>query len=117
MHSQENIDMTPDNDPNMLQQMVAFLGDLGPQTKAACLSFFIAFLRALYTGGGFTRSLIEAALCGCLTLAIVPVLAHWGLSAELSISVGAAGAFLGVEWMRDRVAAIADKVLKKWFAK
>ncbi|MGJ8522282.1 hypothetical protein R84981_000967 [Carnimonas sp. R-84981] len=106
-----------DHDPNNWRDLLELIRGIGPQTKAALLSFFIAFLRALYTGGGVMRSLIEASLCGCLTLSIVPVLSYWGLSAEMSISIGAAGAFLGVEWMRDRVAAIADWAVKKWTSK
>ncbi len=104
----------PAKDPNNWQQLVNLLASIWPQLYAAALAFGLALARALHAGGKPVKSLLEAVMCGCITLALVPVLDHFGLSQNLAVAFGAAIAFLGVEWFRDRAAAAAERLLKRW---
>ncbi|MDW5376825.1 phage holin, lambda family [Halomonas sp. HP20-15] len=107
----------PAKDPNNWGWLLELLASIWPQLYAAGLAFLVALVRALYAGGKPFKALLEAILCGCLTLALVPVLNHFGLSPDLAVAFGAAVAFLGVEWLRDRAGAIAEKVIGRWLGK
>lgn len=109
--------MTPDGEPSLWQALIGATASMWPSLYAAGLSFLVALVRALHAGGKPVKSLLEAVLCGCLTLALVPVLNHFGLSPDLAVAFGAAVAFLGVEWLRDKASDIAEKVLGKWLGK
>lgn len=107
----------PHRDPNQWQALLSVIASVWPQLYAALLAFVVALVRALYAGGKPFKALLEAVLCGSLTLALVPVLNYFGLSPDLAVAFGAAVAFLGVEWLRDRAGAIAEKVLARWLGK
>ena len=51
---------------------------------------------------------------GGLTLALKPLLDWGGLDQDMAVAIGAAIAFLGVEWLRAKSDAIFDKVLGRW---
>ena len=107
----------PAKDPGNWQALLNVLASIWPQLYAAGLAFMVALVRALYAGGKPFKALLEAVLCGCLTLALVPVLNYFGLSPDLAVAFGAAVAFLGVEWLRDRAGVIAEKVIGRWLGK
>ena len=109
--------MTPDSEPNLIEALIGLVASVWPQLYAALLAFVVALVRALHSGGKPVKSLLEAVLCGCLTLALVPVLNHFQLNPDLAVAVGASVSFLGVEWLRDRAADIAEKVLGRWLGK
>ncbi|MGM0927544.1 MAG: phage holin, lambda family [Pseudomonadota bacterium] len=104
----------PGKDPNNWQALLALLASVWPQLYAAGMAFVVALARGFQAGGKPIKTLLEAVLCGCLTLALVPVLDHFGLSQNLSVAMGAAVAFLGTEWIRDRAATIFEAVLGRW---
>ena len=117
MHKTREIPMTPDSEPTLWQMLLSMLASVWPQLYAAGRAFMVALVRALHAGGKPFKSLLEAVLCGCLTLALLPVLNYFGLSPDLAVAIGAAVAFLGVEWLRDRAGAIAEKVIGRWLGK
>jgi lambda family phage holin len=104
----------PGRDPNNWQVLFAALASVWPQLYAAGLAFVVALVRGVAAGGKPMKSILEAILCGCLTLALVPVLDYFGLSQSLAVAIGASIAFLGTEWFRDRVDAIARRFIDRW---
>ncbi len=104
----------PEKDPNSWQAVMQLVATVWPQLYAAGMAFLVALARGFQAGGRPMKTLLEAVLCGCLTLALVPVLDHFGLSRDLAVAVGAAVAFLGTEWVRDRAAVIFETVLGRW---
>lgn len=110
-------DAMPGRDPNNWQQLVELMASVWPQLYASGLAFVVAMVRGLQSGGKPIKTLLEAVLCGCLTLALVPVLVHFGLSPDLAVAAGAAVAFLGTEWFRDRADAIAQRIIDRWVKK
>jgi len=118
MHKRrEKLPMTPDSEPNLWQMLLSLVATVWPQLYAALLAFVVALVRALHAGGRPVKSLLEALLCGCLTLALVPVLDYLGLNRDLAVAIGAGVAFLGVDWLRERAAAIAERMLGRWLGK
>lgn len=107
-------DAMPGKDPNNWQALLGLLASVWPQLYAAGMAFLVALVRGLQAGGKPVKTLLEAILCGCLTLALVPVLDHFGLGQDLAVAVGAGVAFLGTEWVRDRAAVIFEAVLGRW---
>ncbi|XKE45738.1 phage holin, lambda family [Halomonas organivorans] len=105
---------SPDKDPSVWQAALDAVAAVWPQLYAAGLAFALALARALHAGGKPVKSLLEAIMCGCMTLALMPVLNHFGLSQSLAVAGGAAIAFLGVEWVRDRAGAAAERLIKRW---
>lgn len=116
----------PPNDPSLwrmivdaLEQMRAFIAQevARPYHIAPALSFIVALCRARLAGGKVSASILEACLCGALTLAVFPLLEYFGLNANLAIAAGSAIAFLGVEWFRtymaDAAARMLDRIIDK----
>lgn len=104
----------PGRDPNLWQHLIGLLASIWPQLYAALMAFVVSLARGLQSGGRPIKSLLEAIICGCLTLAFVPVLDHFGLSQSLAVALGAAIAFLGTEWIRERAEQFIESVLKRW---
>lgn len=92
--------MSVPNPPDCLSELYTALVKLWPQIYAWLTAVAVGLLRSLLNGKGFVQSLLEALLCGCLTLAVFPVLDYFGLSTSLAVAFGAALAFLGVDWFR-----------------
>lgn len=117
--------MSP-NDPGIwrviadaLEQLRAFIAQevARPYHVAPVFSFVVALCRARLNGGKAKAALLEACLCGALTLAVFPVLEYFGLNANLAIAAGSSIAFLGVEWFRtymtDAAARMLDRIIDK----
>lgn len=107
----------PEKDPHFWQALIGTVASLWPNLYAAGMAFVVALIRGIHSGGKPVKSLLEALLCGCLTLALVPVLDYFGLAADLAVAFGAAIAFLGTEWFRDRADAVAQRIINKWLGK
>lgn len=107
-------DAMPNRDPNNWQALLDLLLNLWPQIYAAGLVMLIAFVRAIHAGGKPVKTLLEAVLCGFLTLALMPLMAYMGMPQDMAVPVGAAIAFLGVEWARERLDALYDKIIGRW---
>ncbi|WP_148276815.1 phage holin, lambda family [Pseudomonas donghuensis] len=71
-----------------------------PQLYAAGLSVGIAALRVVYGGGTRRQMFLEGALCGLITLALVPLLEWMGLPQGMATFAGGAVGFMGVEKLR-----------------
>lgn len=113
----EKSSMTPDRDPSFWQAVIGLVASIWPHIYAAALAFVVALVRALHAGGKPIKSFLEALLCGCLTLALKPVLDYAGMPPNMAVAIGAMVAFLGVEWLRDRAEGLMDKVLGRWLGK
>lgn len=106
-------------DPSLWQQFIAGVMGSWTQLYAAGLAMVIALVRSIHAGGKAMKSILEAVLCGCLTLALVPILNYLGLPPDLAVAAGAAIAFLGVEWLREKIELLyentIEKLIKRWF--
>lgn len=104
-------DMMPEKDPSFWQALIGALANVWPQIYAAGMACVVSLARGIHGGGRPLKSILEAVLCGCLTLALVPVLEYFGLSQNLAVSVGAAVGFLGTEWIRERASILLEVFL------
>ncbi|MCE8042451.1 phage holin, lambda family [Halomonas daqingensis] len=107
----------PGRDPNNWGWLLSVVASLWPSLYAAGMAFAIALIRGIHAGGKPVKTLLEALLCGCLTLALVPVLDYFGLPRDLAVAIGAAIAFMGVDWFRGRADAVARRLIDKWVDK
>ncbi|MGJ8518186.1 phage holin, lambda family [Carnimonas bestiolae] len=103
----------PIKDPDMWRVIINVLQTWMPQIYASGLAFIIGLLRALLNGGKFIHSMLEAMLCGCLTLAAFPLLDYFGLNTYLAVAIGAAISFLGVDWFREHLATYLSKWIER----
>src|SRR5699024_11018589 len=104
----------PHRDPGIWQQLTAFLSNAWPHVYAAMMAFIVSMASGPQAGGGPFKSMLEAVLCGCLTLARVPVLDYFGSSQSLAVAIGAGIAFLGTEWIRERAEMAIESRLSRW---
>ena len=104
----------PGRDPNLWQALLAYVATAWPQLYAAGLAFIVAMLRSLHAGNPASKSWLEALLCGCLTLAVFPVLHYWGLPINLAVAFGAVIAFKGAEWFSTRADELYEKLIGRW---
>ncbi|WP_457977098.1 phage holin, lambda family [Pseudomonas aeruginosa] len=98
----------PEKDPSLWAALLAWLSLYQPQLYASGLSVGIAILRVVYGGGTRRQMLLEGALCGLVTLALVPLLEWMGLPQSMATFAGGAVGFMGVEKLRDVADRIAD---------
>lgn len=112
----------PSNDPGFWRviadalehiRMSLWQENIRPHVMATALSFIIALLRTLVGGSKFWHSLLEACLCGTLTLAVFPLLDYFGMNLYLAVSIGAGMSFLGVDWLRGTLSGAAAKLVKR----
>lgn len=90
----------PEKDPGQWAAVLAWALAHQPQLYAAGLSVAIAALRVVYGGGTRRQMILEGALCGLITLALVPFLEWMGLPQGMATFAGGAVGFLGVEKLR-----------------
>ncbi|MPS97493.1 MULTISPECIES: phage holin, lambda family [unclassified Pseudomonas] len=98
----------PEKDPGLWAAVLAWVFAHQPQLYAAGLSVAIAVLRVVYGGGTRRQMYLEGALCGLVTLSLVPLLEWLGLPQSMATFAGGAVGFLGVEKVRgyyDRTAS------------
>lgn len=91
----------PEKDTTLWAALLAWLIAHQPQLYAAGLSVAIAALRVVYGGGTKRQMLLEGALCGMITLALVPLLEWMGLPQGMATFAGGAVGFMGVEKLRE----------------
>ncbi|WP_430305066.1 phage holin, lambda family [Pseudomonas mosselii] len=90
----------PEKDPGLWAALIAWVIAHQPQLYAAGLSVAIAVFRVMYGGGNRRQMLLEGALCGLITLALVPLLEWMGLPPGMATFAGGMVGFMGVEKLR-----------------
>ena len=91
----------PEKSPEVWAAVLAWLHAIAPSLYAFALSVTIALLRVIYGGGSKRQMILESALCGLATLAMVPLLEWIGLPQNMATFVGGLFGFLGTEKIRD----------------
>lgn len=91
------------NDPHSWTEFIDLLqswwrGDT--PMGAVLLSIVMAVLRIAYGGGGWKKMVLEGLMCGAMTLTAVSALEYFNLPQSLSIAIGGALGFVGVEQVR-----------------
>ncbi|HCL5402104.1 TPA: phage holin, lambda family [Citrobacter freundii] len=95
--------MKMNNDPHSWTEFLDLLhgwwrGDT--PIGAVLLSVAMAVLRIAYGGGGWKKMALEGLMCGAMTLTAVSALEYFSLPQSLSIAIGGALGFVGVEQVR-----------------
>lgn len=103
----------PEKDPGLWAAMIAWLLLHQPQLYAAGLSVCVAVLRVMYGGGTRRQMCLEGALCGLVTLSLVPLLEWMGLPQSMATFAGGAVGFLGVEKVRGYYDRAAGKRVER----
>lgn len=83
-----------------LASLIGWLQSISPALAAVVLSVITAVLRVVYGGGSVRQMLLEGALCGAVTLALVPLLQWLGLPDNMATFAGGMTGFVGVEELR-----------------
>ncbi|MNZ57265.1 phage holin, lambda family [Pseudomonas linyingensis] len=83
-----------------LANLIGWLQSISPALAAVVLSIITAVLRVVYGGGSIRQMLLEGALCGAVTLALVPLLQWLGLPDNMATFAGGMTGFVGVEELR-----------------
>lgn len=104
----------PGRDPNNWQVLLAYIATAWPQVYATGLAFIVALVRGLHAGNKARQSWLEAVLCGCLTLCVIPLLHYWGLPISLAAAIGGFISFKGTEWVGGRADELYEKILGRW---
>ncbi|MGL5948250.1 MAG: phage holin, lambda family [Aeromonas sp.] len=89
----------------------AWFDEHWPAVYGFGLAVSIAYLRVAYAGGARRQRLLEALLCGAISLAVMSAMGLVGIPAQASGFVGGAIGFLGVEQIR----SVARSVLARRF--
>jgi len=102
------------NDPHSWTELIDLLhswwrGDT--PVGAVLLSIIMAVLRIAYSGGGWKKMSLEGLMCGAMTLTVVSGLDYINLPQSLSIAIGGALGFVGVEQVR----TIANRLINVRF--
>ena len=126
MNLGSKVSVMPSNDPSIWRMIADALENIRaslwqesnrPHLFAPFLSVIIALLRALLNGDGFWHSLLEACLCGTLTLAVFPLLDYFGMNLYLAVSIGAGVSFLGVDWLRGMLSGALTRAIERCLQK
>lgn len=101
----------PDKDFGLWAWLLAWVDVHWPALYGFLLSVAISFLRVTYSGGGLRQRVLEAALCGAISLSVMSGMELFGIAATASGFVGGSIGFLGVEKIRE----FAERVLDRRF--
>lgn len=99
----------PEKDSGLWSEFWLWLSVNAPWLYAMFLSAAIAGMRVIYGGGNGRQMLLEGAMCGAVTLALVPLLEWLGLPQNMATFAGGAVGFMGVEKLRD----YADRAISR----
>lgn len=87
-------------EPDTWALIAAWLHPYWPAIFAASLSAVIAALRVIYDGGKPRKMVLEALLCGALTVAVASVMEWLSLPASMANFFGGIIGLIGVEGVR-----------------
>lgn len=99
----------PPKDPGLLAYFLGWAIEHQPALYGLSLCMITSALRIIYTGGKVRRALIEAALCGAISLTLMSGMGWAGVPADASGFIGGAVGFLGVEKIR----SVAERLINK----
>ena len=100
-----------DKDPTTLAAIWSAITTLSAATKGAIMAFFIAYLRVMYDGKEThtVRTLLEALLCGALSLCATSVIKWLNMPPDMAIAIGGAIGFFGVNTLREKILRFIDR--------
>mgnify|MGYP006381702867 CR=1 FL=1 len=100
-----------DKDPTFWAEGWSFVTSLSAATKGAIMAFFIAYLRVMYDGKEThtVRTLLEALLCGALSLCATSVIKWLNMPQDMAIAIGGAIGFFGVNTLREKILRFIDR--------
>lgn len=103
----------PEKDPNLWQGIYSALAQ-SAIWQGAILATIIAALRVLYDNNSIRpiRVIIEALLCGALSLCVSGIVEIVGLPSSFVITIGGAIGFLGVTTLRDYILRMINKKMQ-----
>ncbi|WP_241610276.1 phage holin, lambda family [Rosenbergiella epipactidis] len=95
--------MKMNNDPHTVSEWGRLLhswwsGDT--PVGAVIMAVVMSALRIAYTSGGWKKMLLEGLLCGALTLTFASAFEYLNLPKTLSVGIGGAVGFIGVDSIR-----------------
>lgn len=76
---------------------------------AVAMAFLIALLRSIYGGSGWKKMLLDALICGALTLTFASALTYFSLPSSLSVAIGGCTGFIGTDSLRALVLRFIGK--------
>lgn len=94
----------PHRDPSNLQLLYAAI-TASSTMQGAIMAFIIALLRIVWDGNETRpiRILLEASICGALSLCVTSIIDFFSLPASAAITIGGAIGFIGVTALRDLI--------------
>jgi len=104
-----------DRDPNQLLEIIKMVINFLPlELKAAVFAVSISFLRILYDDRepSHIRRLLEALLCGAITVACSHLVSALGASAHWSMFIGGMVGLLGADYIRDKARKFATEKIR-----
>lgn len=93
----------PDKDPTIMAAIWSAITGLSAPVKGAAMATLISYLRVMYDGKEThqVRVILEALICGSLSLCATSVIGWLQLPSDLAIAAGGAIGFIGVNTLRD----------------
>mgnify|MGYP003402898433 CR=1 FL=1 len=100
-----------DKDPTFWAEGWSFVTSLSAATKGAIMAFVIAYLRIMYDGKETRKvaTLLEALLCGALSLCATSVIKWLNMQPDMAIAIGGAIGFFGVNTLREKILHLIDR--------
>lgn len=91
----------PEKSPDFWAALAAWWTANQASAHGVFLAAVIAMVRVIYGGGRLRQMILEGALCGLATLALIPALEYLGLPESMASFAGGMVGFLGVEKIRE----------------
>ena len=76
--------------------------DLTQPQHAPVLGAIMAFLRAWYRGKRWKARILEGAMMGIALLGVIPILTHFGFSANFATAFAGWAGYMGVDWLAEK---------------
>lgn len=104
----------PNKDPSFLQMIYTIIAE-STTIQGAIMASIIAALRVLYDEKNTRplRIILEALICGSLSLCITSIVEFFHLPTSASITLGGAIGFIGVTGLRDFILKTLHKRIDK----
>lgn len=99
----------PDKTSGLLAMLIEWVTLHQPALYGFSLSLVTAWLRVMYSGGTHRQRVLEAAMCGAISLSLMSAMEWIGVPLSASGFIGGMVGFLGVEKIR----ALATVVITK----